>query len=160
MTASLALGSALPALAESSASSSSASSKPSMMRVDKMRKNMNALSKKFDPTCVSANVKVREAAVGAAWTAFATSMTTAYSTRGSALATAWANTDPAARRTAIKAAWSAFHKSAKSARETLRKAQMNARKAFKDAVTPCGISTADALHGVEPDEIDVNVTAQ
>ncbi len=129
--------------------------------MDAMKKKFNDAKtngKKFDAVCISAAVKTREAAIGSAWAAFSASMTTAYSTRASALATAWANTDATARRTAIKAAWSAFHKSAKTARETWRTAQKNARKAFKEAAKACGVPAADAMHGVEPDEIDVNVS--
>lgn len=152
MTATLALGSALPALAtDGTAASSSASSKPVVMRVNK------ANAKKFDAACIKTAVVARETAIGSAWTTFSASMTSAYATRSAALATAWSNTDAAARRTAIKAAWDTFKKSARSARETWRTAQKSARKAFKEAAKKCGVPVGDALHGVEPDEIDVNV---
>lgn len=171
MTATLALGSALPALATDgtsssstasstssssvSSSSSSRSGKGPAMRVDNMRKIMN--NKKFDPTCIKSAVEAREKSIQAAWATFSASMTSAFSVRGSSLATAWSNTDAAARRTAIKAAWDTFKKSARSARETWKTAQKTARKTFKEAGKKCGIPAEDVLHGVEPDEIDMNV---
>ena len=73
MTATLALGTALPALAEngsddassstSSVSSSSSSKMPRMIRGDMMRNKVNEVkksNKKFDGTCVKPLVEARE----------------------------------------------------------------------------------------------------
>lgn len=137
----------------SSSSRSSERSEHNGFRLD-LRGNKQS-GKKLDSACVKPLVEAREKALGAAWTAFSASMSTAFSTRSSALSAAWSLTDVSARNAAIKAAWQAFAKSGKAAREAWKTAQKTARKTFRDGAKACGISASDA--SLSEPENDVNV---
>jgi hypothetical protein len=104
--------------------------------------------------CLAAAVDKREAAVGAAFAAFSTSMTSALSTRRTALAAAWALTDAAARNAATKAAWQAWNTAAKSARQTLNAARRTAWSTFSTDRKACRPSTSIGVEAHESSSVD------
>lgn len=98
-----------------------------------------------DLACIQTAVAAREQSIMTAWGAFNTSMTSAYTTRKSALNTAWGTIDAAARKTAVKSAWDAFRSSKKSAGTQWRTSQKGAWKTFRTASRACkGGASADA----------------
>ena len=99
--------------------------------------------KTVDIACVQKAVDKREDALGAGWTAFNTSVSSAYAARKTALHDAWSKTDAAQRRSAVKAAWDAFKKSAQSARKTWKEARKNAWKTFRSEAKACKGTTTE-----------------
>lgn len=93
--------------------------------------------KTVDIACVQKAVDKREDALGAGWTAFNASMTSAYGARKTALHDAWGMSDAAARKTAVKTAWETFKKSAKTARQAWKTARKNAWQTFRSESKAC-----------------------
>jgi hypothetical protein len=99
--------------------------------------------KNADTACILAAVDARESALGAAFTAFASSQSAALAARKSALSAAWGTTDTTARRTVRDKAWSDYRTAEKTSRTTLRTAGKTAWTAFKTASKACGVEVAE-----------------
>jgi 3-oxoacyl-(acyl-carrier-protein) synthase len=147
----LAASMSLPALAQTtssvSSSGTSASAKPwkkpeaGKDMKNRLRQEIKKASQEVNIACVQAAVAKRETSLSGAFSAFTSSVSTAYATRASALNSAWSLTDASARRMAVKGAWDAFKKSSKSARDTYRGAKKDAWKLFKTESKNCGATT-------------------
>ncbi len=87
--------------------------------------------------CVASAVAVRESAIQSAFSAFSTSMSSAFTKRASDLATAWTLTDRTARNTAIKSAHSVFKESSSTAKRTYNTARQTAWQQFSTARKAC-----------------------
>ncbi len=90
--------------------------------------------------CVAKAVADREAKIQSAFSAFSSSMTSAFQTRASDLASAWAMSDKTARKEAIRNAWKKFSDSKRAARKTYNIATKTAWKDFKKAKKDCNLS--------------------
>lgn len=97
---------------------------------------MTEWPKNLDVGCAKAAFATRETALSAAFTVFASSVTTAHTTRAAAINSAWNGGDEA-RKGAIQAAWDAFAKSVKTARETMKTSKQDAWTAFRKAAKAC-----------------------
>ena len=87
--------------------------------------------------CVAGAVATREAAIQSAFSAFSTSMTSAFTKRASDLATAWTLTDKTARDTAIKSAHATFKDSSSTAKKTYNTVRQAAWQQFSTARKAC-----------------------
>ena len=100
----------------------------------KEARRTNASSTKertVDATCIQSAVRVREAALGSAWSTMNISVTTALTARAAALNSAWAKTDVAERNKAVKEAWSAWKKAHYDAFAKMSTARREAWDTFK-----------------------------
>lgn len=94
--------------------------------------------------CVQTAVDTRETAIGTAFSAFSSSVSSALSARKTALHDAWGMTDAKARREARNKAWSDFRTTNRAAYKTLRDAKTAAWKAFKEASRACGTPVVES----------------
>ncbi len=89
--------------------------------------------------CVRTAVTNRESSLDSAIGIYTQSVNTAYSTRASALASAYTLTDRTSIRNAVRAAWSAFNSSMKSARKAWQSARESAWNTFRTASRTCKV---------------------
>ena len=87
--------------------------------------------------CVATAVGTREDAIASGLTAYTTAMSSAFSSRKSALVAAWAMPARTDRNAAIKSAWSAFHSSEKTATASWKQSKKEAWSVFKTASVDC-----------------------
>ena len=95
--------------------------------------------------CVAAAVDAREAALDTGVGTFASDINAAYTARKSALATAYAQTDPGAIRTSVKTAWKTFAAALRLAGKNWKTVQRGAWEQFKTAVKACGPGSASVV---------------
>ncbi len=95
-------------------------------------------------TCAQTAVDKRETAIGSVWTTFSGSMTSALSTRASALHTAWGMTDASLRRPARKAAWDAYKASSRSAHDTLKTGRRAAWDTWRSDMQACHVPPVES----------------
>lgn len=89
-------------------------------------------------SCVAAAVAAREQAIGGAMTTLGQDTNAAYSARASALASAYAQTEPRSIKASVKKAWNTFNASLKVAHKNWKTAQQSAWSGFKTAIKSCG----------------------
>lgn len=97
--------------------------------------------------CVQTAVTTREATLLAAFNTYSSAQATALSARGTALTSAWGQTDAAARRAARNAAWDAYKQANKSAASALRSASKSAWDTFRTASKTCGVDVVEEPMG-------------
>ena len=100
-------------------------------------------------TCAASAVASRETAIQSALSTFSGSMTSAFSARASALASAWTATDLKARNQAIKDAWSTFGKAKTAARKSYNTATNAAWSQFSTARKTCKAPSTGENAGVD-----------
>lgn len=93
--------------------------------------NANGANKTVDLSKMQAAVDARDTTIILAWDKYSADVKSALETRETALKSAWALTDKAARKTAIKEAWTNYRNAIKSAREALKKAKNDAWTQWK-----------------------------
>jgi hypothetical protein len=98
--------------------------------------------------CVRTAVAKREAAINSTWMTFASTMSSAYTTRASALDLAWTMTDTTTRRAAVKSAWSSWRSTVNGARSIHKTAKTAAWSVFKSDATVCKVNTAELDSGM------------
>lgn len=108
-----------------------------------------------DVSCVKRAVDSRESKLGTAFSAFSSSITSAYSTRRSALSTAYDVTDKKARREAIRKAFSVFKDSAKKARNDFRSTRESAWKTFETERKACKAQDEGTSENKSADSISI-----
>ena len=104
-------------------------------------------NKTLDLPCVQSAVAIRESSIQKAFTAYAGSVTTALTTRASALNSAWGMTVGTERRAARKSAWEVYRTSIQSARTTMKTAKKSAWEAFKTASKACKVEVVESEEG-------------
>jgi hypothetical protein len=87
--------------------------------------------------CLKTAIGKRDTALKTDWDTFASSVSTAFGTRKTALLAAYDLTTNAARRDAIKDAWKAFKKSRRDARRTFNRARHEAWTTFSSDRRTC-----------------------
>lgn len=105
---------------------------------------MGNRERNLDLPCVQSAVAVRESAIQKAFTAYSGSVSTALTTRATALNSAWGMTVGTERRAARKSAWEAYRISVQSARTTMRTAKKSAWEAFKTASKACKVEVVES----------------
>ena len=98
----------------------------------------------LDLPCVQSAVAVRESAIQKAFTAYSGNVSTALTTRATALNSAWGMTVGTERRAARKSAWEAYRTSVQSARTTMRTAKKSAWEAFKTSSKACKVEVVES----------------
>lgn len=91
-----------------------------------------------DIACVGAAVAAREAALSSAMQTHGGAVLAAYTSRASALASAYGASDPKTVRTGVRKAWDDFGKAMKTAKKEWQSAREKAWSGFKAAVKQCG----------------------
>lgn len=90
--------------------------------------------------CLMTALDTRDTAILSALDAYYATVKTAVTDRTTALKAAWSQTDRSARRAAIRKAWGDFRKAAMTARNTLRKAKLDAWKQWNTDRKTCAPS--------------------
>ena len=93
-----------------------------------------------NPICIAAAVSTREASLGAAVTTLNSDVSSAYSSRASALAAGYALTDKTSIHTAVRNAWQTFGAALKLGRKSWQSAREGAWTQFRAAAKACGAS--------------------
>ncbi len=104
-----------------------------MMGEKMIRKSTNAV----DVACVAKAMDARELGLSTAFSTFASTQSSALSTRRTALTTAWGLTETSARNTAITAAWSAYRTAHRDAVKAHVTAARSTDTAFRTAAKVC-----------------------
>ncbi|OGG49687.1 hypothetical protein A2763_03335 [Candidatus Kaiserbacteria bacterium RIFCSPHIGHO2_01_FULL_54_36] len=105
--------------------------------------------------CVAAAVAAREASLQAGISTNMQDVTAAYTTRASALASAYTQTGNDAIRKAVKSAWNSFNGAMRLAHKSWQKTQQSAWSGFKTALKACG-SNASSIADSANASVDAN----
>lgn len=93
--------------------------------------------------CVQTAVVTREAAIGASFSTFSTSMSSTLSARATALANAWSLTDGTARRNARNTAWTEYKNASRTAKSVFKTEKKAAWRTFNEASKTCRVSVVE-----------------
>ena len=118
---------AVPALAETSATSTPPVSTKKTINVE----------------CIQNAIEARDSAIITAVAAHASAQAAALTARKTALKAAWAMSDQKARRAALRDAWRIFDTASRTARRSYRDAQNAAWKKFNTDRRACGTGVSD-----------------
>jgi len=91
-----------------------------------------------DMACVSQAVAARESALDSALATHTQDINAAYTTRATALASAYAQTGNDSIKKAVRTAWQQFGAAMKLTKRNWQKAKEGAWKSFRDAAKACG----------------------
>lgn len=123
------------------------------------RKDSSIVLDATQMACIKTAIGKREDALVAGSDAYALSVKNAYTTRKTALMSAWDLTDKTARRTAVKAADQAFKTSVKTARSTWNTARRTAWKTFDTDKKAClPTSSSSSVNSTDTGSSSVDAT--